>query len=170
MTLQVVLKSASAALANATTAVTSKIVAEIILDVLAARPAFNIVDKAIWKYAYHSAIIAQTGVIVALFDAFSTEVLVLEEFAAEVARILLGICLVDYDQESSHGEARESFLAVVLLHCFKLLESDCFLIVDNHTRDSPYIPPKNSCYFLSASLKAKKSEILNNLEGRIIIK
>ena len=97
MTLQVVLKSASAALANATPAVTSEIVAEIILDVLAARPAFNIVGKAIWKNAYHSAIIAPIGVIVALFDAFSTEVLVLEEFAAEVARILLGICLVDYD-------------------------------------------------------------------------
>ena len=97
VTLHGVLISASAALGIISSAIIIVIVAEIILDVLAARPAFNIVGKAIWKNAYHSAIIAPIGVIVALFDAFSTEVLVLEEFAAEVARILLGICLVDYD-------------------------------------------------------------------------
>ena len=47
-----VLNSASAALGLITIALILNQVAEIILDVLAARPAFNIVAKATWKYAY----------------------------------------------------------------------------------------------------------------------
>ena len=74
VTLHGVLISASAALGIISSAIIIVIVAEIILDVLAARPAFNIAAEASWKYAFQGAIIAQFVVIVALFYASSTEV------------------------------------------------------------------------------------------------
>ena len=141
VTLHGVLISASAALGIISSAIIIVIVAEIILDVLAARPAFNIAAEASWKYAYQGAIIAQYVVIVALFYASSTVVRIHPKFAAEVARIFFSTYL-DCDEECSQSEARESFLAIYLLHCFIIFFIKTVYNYDYQLRNLAYIHPE----------------------------
>ena len=166
VTLHGVVISASATLATTSSAIIIEIVAEIILDVLAARPAFNIATEAIWKYAYKGAIIAQYVVIVALFYASSTVVRIHPKFAAEVARIFFSTYL-DCDEECSQSEARESFLAIYLLHCFVIFFIKTVFNYDYHLRNLAYIHPENSSYFLSGSKKPENFIPTKNIESMI---